>query len=397
MLEMLQNILVYGGSFVAVLSVVVFVHEFGHFQIGRWCGVAVKSFSIGLGPEWFGWTDKYGTRWKISRVPLGGFVSWIDDTDGSSTLPASDEHQGMSTAEARKRGHFRAMPVWRRAAIVAAGPLTNFVFAILALAVWALIVGRDVTDYAALNARIGEVAEGSAAAAGGLRSGDVVRAVNGAPVANWGALQETIRHSPGHALTLTIQRVGAEQTTVVTPQAQAAPGGGDIGVLGVSLGVRDEDYVTERLSPVQALNFGAFSTWDIVARTGVYIGGFFSGQSSGREIAGPLGILNASGQVAAIALDGPDHGLAAKIGDVALALLRWAAVLSVAVGFANLLPIPVLDGGHLLFYGVEALRGGRPLPPIAQEWAFRAGFAIMASLFLFATWNDITRLFPGAQ
>ncbi len=146
-----QYILTVVIPFIVILSVVVFVHEFGHFQVGRWCGIAVKSFSIGLGSEWFGWTDKHGTRWKLSRIPLGGFVSWIDDTDGSSTRPANEEDQALSPEEARRRGHFRAMPLWKRAATVAAGPLTNFIFAILAFALVAAIYGRDI-------ARLDEIA-----------------------------------------------------------------------------------------------------------------------------------------------------------------------------------------------------------------------------------------------
>jgi regulator of sigma E protease len=153
----------------------------------------------------------------------------------------------------------------------------------------------------------------------------------------------------------------------------------------------------ERIGPLAALSEGAANTWSIIAQTGAYIGGVFTGRESGNQIAGPLGIINVSGQVASSALDAPNATLAQKLQILALSLLNLAAVLSVAVGIVNLLPIPILDGGHLLFYGIEAARGGRPLPPAAQEWAYRAGFAVMASLFLFATWNDITRLFPGAQ
>lgn len=401
MIGMLQDALVYIGSFVLVLSVVVFVHEFGHFRIGRWCGIAVKSFSIGLGSEWFGWTDKHGTRWKVSRIPLGGFVSWIDDTDGSSTLPASEADQSLSLEEARKLGHFRAMPLWKRAATVAAGPLTNFVFAIFAFALAAFVAGRDVTDYPSLAARVGGVEPGSVAAAAGLHAGDVVRAANGAPINTWGQFQELVQQSPEQTLSLLVQREGGERTLSVTPRAVERPGQNGaterVGAIGVRLGVIEADRTIESVSAGEALQFGAANTWEIVARTGAYVGGIFTGQNSGRDIAGPLGILNASGQVATMALDGDDRGLWQKVGSLFFALLQWAAMLSVAVGIVNLLPIPVLDGGHLLFYGIEALRGGKPLPASAQEWAYRAGFAVIGSLFLFATWNDIARLFPGAQ
>jgi len=393
MLQLLQNILIYGGTFVVVLSVVVFVHEFGHFRVGRWCGIAVKSFSIGLGSEWFGWTDKYGSRWKVSKIPLGGFVSWVDDTDGSSTRPAAEEDQALSQEEARRLGHFRAMPLWKRAATVAAGPVANFVFAIAAFATLALIAGRDVTDVASVPARIAHIALNSAAGAAGLQSGDVVVAIDGQATPSFRELQAAVAGSSGRTIALTVQRGDEQLALQATPRLD----GGRV-VLGVSGPlVLAEERIVEHYNPIEAIVVGAQDTWGIVAQTGTYLGAVITGRESGDQIAGPLGIINVSGQVASSALDAP----AATFGDRArmlvLSLLGLMAVLSVAVGIVNLLPIPVLDGGHLVFYAIEGARGGRPLPPQAQEWAYRAGFAAMASLFLFATWNDITRLFPGAQ
>jgi regulator of sigma E protease len=400
MFEFLQNTLLYVGSFVLVLSLVVFVHEFGHFQVGRWCGVAVKSFSIGLGSEWLGWTDKHGTRWKISKIPLGGFVSWIDDTDGSSTLPASAEHQGLSQDEARRRGHFRAMPIWKRAVTVAAGPAANFVFAVSAFALVTFIAGRDVTDYNSVTPYISKVEAGSAAAEAGMVAGVSVLAVNGETMRGLGAFQEQIKASPGQPLTLTIRdEDGVQRDLVVTPRATPQRGGAaaTTGTLGVGIAASREDRVIERIGPLEAVGIGAGITWSIVANTADYIAGIFEGRHSGADIAGPLGIFNASGQVASGAIASADGDVLGGIGRLILALIGWAAMLSVAVGIVNLLPIPVLDGGHLLFYSIEAIRGGRPLGPMAQEWAYRAGFAAMAGLFLFATWNDISRLFPGGQ
>ncbi len=392
-LQSLQGLLVYVGSFVVVLSVVVFVHEYGHFRVGRWCGIAVKSFSIGLGSEWFGWTDKHGTRWKVSRIPLGGFVSWVDDTDGSSLRPATDEDQALSDEEARRRGHFRAMPLWKRAATVAAGPVTNFIFAIFAFALLALVMGRDATEVSAVPARISQVAEGGAAAAAGVQRGDVITAVDGRATPSFVELQERIGASGGREVALQIERNGQTLTLSATPVQRN--GRGLLGVGGPL--VLDSERVIERFGPIEALGVGAANTWGIVAQTGSYLGAVFSGRESGDQIAGPLGIINVSGQVASSALDAPDASWGERLRLLALSLVGLMAVLSVAVGFVNLLPIPILDGGHLVFYGIEALRGGKPLPPQAQEWAYRAGFAVMASLFLFATWNDITRLFPGVQ
>lgn len=400
MLEMLQNALIYGGSFILVLGVVVFVHEFGHFQVGRWCGIAIKSFSIGMGSEWFGWTDKHGTRWKVSKIPIGGFVSWVDDTDGSSVLPATEESQELSPEEARRRGHFRAMPVGRRAAAVLAGPLANFVFAIFAFALVALAMGRDATDYGAVTARVGNVVTGSAAAAAGLQRGEIVRAVDGQSVENWPHFQSLIAANANVPLELTLETpTGETRTLSVTPQPVERPGADGepviVGAIGVQVGVRPEERTIVPVSVIDALQFGALNTWGLIERTLEYIGGIFGGGASGRDIAGPIGILSQSGQVTSYALDTSGQDVWSKTGSVAMALLGWAAILSVAVGFANLLPIPILDGGYLVMCAIEALRGGKPLPPAAQEWAFRAGVAVLASLFLFATWNDITRLLPG--
>lgn len=395
----IQDFLIAAVAFVLVLSVVVFVHEYGHFRVGRWCGIRVKSFSIGLGSEWFGWTDKYGTRWKISRLPLGGFVSWVDDTDGSSTLPAKDEDRELSDEEARRRGHFRAQPLWKRAVTVAAGPLTNFIFAIATFALIAFATGRDTTDYASLTPRIGGVQADSAASEAGLRSGDLVVSVDGAPVASWGEFYEKVAASPGAPLTVVVENDGAERSVTVVPRPVERPsptGTERVGVIGVSLGVREGDRTVEPVGVFEAIGVGSRNTWAIVSSTASYVVGIFTGQNSGRDIAGPIGIFTQSGQIATMALDG-SNDWGAKAGNLLRALALWAAVLSVAVGIVNLLPIPILDGGHLLFYGIEALRGGRPLPAAAQEWAYRAGLAVMASLFLFATWNDITRLFPGAH
>lgn len=385
-MDFIQGLLIYVGSFVLVLSVVVFVHEYGHFRVGRWCGVAVKSFSIGLGAEWFGWTDKHGTRWKISKIPLGGFVSWVDDTDGSSTMPASDEHKELTVEEARRRGHFRAMPVWRRAAVVAAGPLTNFVFAIFAFALLAFVIGRDV-------ASVDQVQPGSPAEAAGLRQGDIVVAVDGGSVRDFSDLQAVVAAAPGRTLTLTVRRGETELPLQVTPRPH--PDHPSSGVIGV--GHTSSFANRAPIGPLEALAQGGADTWGFISQTAHYLGAILTGRESGDQIAGPLGIINVSGQVASNALQAPEATLWQKALLLGLSLLRLAAVLSVAVGIFNLLPIPILDGGHLLFYGIEALRGGKPLPPTAQEWAYRAGFAVMASLFLFATWNDISRLFPGAQ
>jgi regulator of sigma E protease len=389
--DILQNILIYGGSFVFVLSLVVFVHEFGHFQAARWCKVAIDTFSIGFGKTLFGWRDKQGVQWKVGALPLGGYVKFADDVDAMST-PVAPINDPVAKAEARRKGLFHAQTLTTRSIVVAAGPIANFIFSITAFAVLAFIVGRDV-------ARVDSIQPDSPAAAAGLQAGDIILAVDGRPVGDFMDLQQIVSVSPGRELTLLLRREGAEVQVPITPRAvESEARDGSVtrtGVLGVGHQASLESY--EPIGPLDAISEGATRTWEMVAQTGSYVGSVFAGRESGDQIAGPLGILNVSGQVAQSALDAPDQDIAGRVKLLALSLLGLAAMLSVAVGIVNLLPIPILDGGHLLFYAIEALRGGRPLPPVAQEWAYRAGFAVMASLFLFATWNDITRHLAGSQ
>jgi regulator of sigma E protease len=385
-MDVLQNIVVYASAFVIVLSVVVFVHEFGHFQVARWRGVAIDTFSIGFGKTLLGWRDKQGVQWKIGALPLGGYVKFADDMDAMSTAPREKIEDPAALAEARAKGLFHAQPLSTRSMVVAAGPFTNFVFAIAAFAVLALIAGKD-------PASVDRVDPGSPAAAAGLQSGDVIVAVNDERIDEFQDLQRIIAASPNVTLQVVVLRGDQEIEMQLTPRPRSD--NPRLGAIGVGHTSTFENR--QRIGPIEALGEGASNTWQIVAQTGAYIGGIFIGRESGDQIAGPLGIINISGQVASSALDAPEATLVQKLQLLALSLLNLAAVLSVAVGLVNLLPIPILDGGHLLFYGIEAVRGGKPLPAAAQEWAYRAGFAVMASLFLFATWNDITRLFPGGQ
>ena len=385
LLQSIQNVLVYAASFIVVLSVVVFVHEFGHFQVARWRKVAIDTFSIGFGKTLLGWRDKQGVQWKVGALPLGGYVKFADDADAMSSGPREQVQDPAALAEARSKGLFHAQSLLTRALVVAAGPATNFVFAIFAFALFAFIIGRD-------TARIDQVEPNSPAAEAGLQPGDVVLTIDGEGIVDFRDLQRVIGGSPGQTLDVVVRRGDADVRVELTPLPRPDnPAAGAIGV-----GHTGSLENRERIGPVTALAEGASNTWQIIAQTGAYIGAVFSGRESGDQIAGPLGIINVSGQVATNALDVPEATLLQRVQMLGLALLNLAAVLSVAVGFVNLLPIPILDGGHLLFYAIEAARGGKPLPPQAQEWAYRAGFAVMASLFLFATWNDITRLLPGS-
>lgn len=393
MLEGLQGVLLSLGAFVVVLSVVVFVHEFGHFQAARWSKVAIDTFSIGFGKTLLSWKDRQGVQWRVAALPLGGYVKFQGDADAVSSHPDQPIDDPAELAEARRKGLFHAMPLGVRAFVVAAGPFTNFIFSAIAFAALIMIVGRDVTPVASLTARIDGVEAAGPAASGGLKAGDVVVAIGDKQISSFGAMQETVRARPGDTLTFTVVRDGATTSLPVTVGSRTAIDKTGVeqeaGYLGVSRQTLPEERKIERLGPLAALGEGAGQVWDIIASTGAYVGNVFSGKASAEHIAGPAGIFDASGKVAKSAISGSD-GAGDKLGRLALSLLAWAATLSVAVGLVNLMPVPMLDGGHLVFYAAEAARG-RPLGPKAQEIGYRAGFALVASLFLFATWNDLQR------
>ncbi len=393
MIQALQDIAITAGSFLLVLSVVVFVHELGHFRAARSCKVAVDTFAIGFGRTLAAWRDRDGVQWKVGALPLGGYVKFVDDGDVASASPA----QALDTAalaQARRQGLFHAQPVGVRAFVAAAGPLANFAFAILAFAVLLLAYGKDVTQMDTLVARVDGVAEGSPAAAAGIKPGDVVVAIDDRMIASFGAMQAIVSESAGKPLRVIVERGGARVPVVVTPKAQEFldEGGAKLtrGVLGIRRDTRPDERTVDRYNPIEALGGGAVQTWRIISSTFAYLGNIFSGKASPEHLAGPLGIMDMSGKVAKSA-GGGAGSTQDQIANAAAALLGWAATLSVAVGIVNLLPVPILDGGHLLFYAVEAARG-RPLDPKAQAIGFRAGLALLGSLFLFATWNDLQRL-----
>jgi regulator of sigma E protease len=379
--------------FVLVLSLVVFVHEFGHFQVGRWCKIAIDTFSIGFGKTLLSWRDKQGVEWRVGALPLGGYVKFKDDADAMSTGPASRYETPAALAKARAEGLFHAQPVSSRALTTAAGPLTNFVFSTIVFALLALFLGKDVTPVAQLSPRIDAVRADGPAAKAGIQNGDIVRAIDGHAVNSFGAMQDTVRAAPGKTLTFDVERAGQRLTlpVVVGERTDIDRTGVETptGFLSVERRTLPEERQLEKYGPIEAIGVGAAQVWDIIASTGAYIGNVFSGRASAEHIAGPAGIFDTSGKVARNAFVG-EASFGEKIAGLALSLLAFAATLSVAVGIVNLLPVPILDGGHLLFYAIEAIRG-RPLSPKAQEIGFQAGFAMIISLFVFATWNDLQR------
>jgi regulator of sigma E protease len=358
--------------FLFVLSIVVFFHELGHFLVARWCGVRVLTFSIGFGPELVGFNDRHDTRWKISAVPLGGYVKFFGDENAAS-VPDQAAIAAMTAEE--RRESFVDKPVARRAAIVAAGPIANFILAVVIFAAVFMIFGKQIT-----SARVDAVQADSAAAAAGFQPGDLVVEIDGRPIESFNDMQRIVAVSAGRSLDITIDRGGARTTLKAVPALREVkdPFGGvhRMGVLGISRSMAPGDIRTERVPPLTAVAMGFEETWFVIDRTLSYLGGVLVGRESADQLGGPIRIAQVSGQVASIGL---------------VALIHLAAVLSVSIGLLNLFPIPLLDGGHLLFYAIEAIRG-RPLSERAQEVGFRIGLAIVLMLMIFATFNDILRL-----
>jgi regulator of sigma E protease len=362
----------YAIPFLFVLTIVVFFHELGHFLIARWAGVKVLTFSLGFGPELVGFNDRHGTRWKISAVPLGGYVKFFGDDTEAST-PSAELLASMSEEE--RAGSFHHKKVGPRAAIVAAGPIANFLLAIVIFTALFTFFGKPST-----SARVDKIEAGSAAAAAGFEVGDIVTAIDGAKIESFSDMQRIVGTQAGETLTFTVKRGEATVQLRGTPQLREVkdPFGNAhrLGVLGITRQTAAGDVVTERVDPATALWLAVKETWFVIDRTAAYIGGVFTGREAADQVGGPLRIAQISGQVATI-------GMAA--------LIHLAAVLSISIGLLNLFPVPLLDGGHLLFYAVEAVRG-RPLSERAQEMGFRIGLGLVLMLMVFATYNDILHL-----
>lgn len=365
-------VLGYLVPFLFVLTLVVFVHELGHFLVGRWCGVDVKTFSIGFGRELFGFNDRHGTRWRFALIPLGGYVKFSGDADASSA-PDQDAVSHMTPQE-RERS-FPAQSIGERAAIVVAGPVANFILAITIFAASAFLFGKPV-----LTPRVDSLVAGSAAEQAGLKPGDLVIAIGGQDIHSFSDMQRIVSMRPGEPLEVTVTRGGSALTLPVTPalaEVDSPIGKQRIGVIGVRASSRAEDWTTQRFGLADSLKQGVTESWFIISQTYDYISRVVQGRASTDQLSGPIRIAQVSGAVASNA------GL--------LGLINLAAVLSVSIGLMNLLPVPMLDGGHLMFYLYEALRG-RPLSPRAQEIGFRLGLALVLMLMLFVTWNDLVHV-----
>ena len=354
------------AAFLVVFTVVVFVHEFGHYWVARRCGVKVSVFSIGFGREIGGWTDSAGTRWRVGLVPLGGYVRFFGDPDASSRHPAQLEH----ITEADRAVSFHHKPLLQRTAIVAAGPGANFALSVVLLGALFMIAGRPVTPPV-----VHEVMPDSAAEAAGLQPGDRIVDIDGATVETFEEMRDIVILSPEKTMAVGLLRDERRIDLPVTPQAREETDSlGNVHRVGM-IGVRVDEIVYLRLDPFTAAVRAVGDTFTLIARNLEAIGQIIVGSRDAQELGGPILIAQMSGEVA-------EAGLAAVV--------NFIVVLSAMLGLINLFPIPLLDGGHLAFYAAEAVRG-RPLGPKAQEYGYIFGFVVVVALMLLVTYNDLSR------
>ena len=356
--------------FLFVLTVVVFVHEMGHYLIGRWCGIGVKAFSIGFGPELVGFNDRHGTRWKLCAIPLGGYVKFVGDMNATSSQPSAEEIESLTDAE--REVAFHTQPIWKRAATVVAGPLFNFLLTIAVFAVLFSLYGRPV-----LEPTVAQVTAGSPAEKAGILPGDRFVKVDGSKVETFADVQRLVSGRAGDAINFTMLRDGKEIDVTATPepmeQQDALGNKVKVAVIGV---VNNAELGQPRLisyTPAGAVVAAVEETGHVIERTGQFLQRFALGREDKCQLGGPIKIAKMSGQAAKLGFEW---------------LVQLVAFLSVGIGFLNLLPIPPLDGGHLLFYGVEAVIR-RPVSERMMEMAYRTGLFLVLGFMGFVFWNDL--------
>ncbi|RJG45354.1 MULTISPECIES: RIP metalloprotease RseP [unclassified Mesorhizobium] len=355
--------------FLFVLTVVVFVHEMGHYLVGRWCGIGVQAFSIGFGPELFGFNDRHGTRWKLSAIPLGGYVKFVGDMNVTS---APDSTETANLTDAERKVAFHTQPIWKRALTVFAGPAFNFLLTIAVFTVMFSVYGRFVAE-----PMVAEVRPDSPAARAGILPGDRFVRVGGTRVETFADVQRLVSGRTGDAIEFVMLRDGKEVTVNATPevmeQKDALGNNVKVGVIGV---VNNEQVGQPRVisySPPGALLEAVYETGNIIARTGQFFQRFVVGREDKCQLGGPVKIADMAGKAAKLGFEW---------------LVQLVALLSVGIGFLNLLPIPPLDGGHLLFYGVEAVIR-RPVSERVTEAFYRLGMLLVLGFMGFVFWNDL--------
>ncbi|CAN5219350.1 site-2 protease family protein [soil metagenome] len=376
------------------LTPIIVFHELGHYWIARAFKVKIDRFAIGFGKAIFSRTDKQGVEWRVGWIPIGGYVKFSGDLDASSVPDAAGlaELRQWVIAEqgpAAVRDYFHFKPVWQRALITAGGPFANFVLAIAIFTVLFATFGDMVVP-----PRVETVTPGSAAAAAGFQPGDLILEANGAPVRKGEDVIRVVTLNSATPVRFLVRRNGQPVTLIATPvrtlTEDAIAGQVKVGRIGLSMGYRRDEVRFIRYNPIEAVGAAVRQTRDVLGTTLSYVGRIFSGRESGDMLNGPLGIAKAAGGISQQATAG-EAPVGLKVANLGLALIQLAAILSIGIGFINLMPIPVLDGGHLVFYAYEAV-AKKPVAAKVQEAGYRVGLALLAGLMLFATWNDLQKL-----
>ncbi len=393
-MHLLQTILIYVVPFLVVIGVVVTVHELGHFLAAKALGTKIDRFAIGFGRAIAQWTDKSGVEWRVGWLPIGGYVRFAGD-DNAASIPDADDLAAMRRdlvdqgrgAEINRYFHFK--PLWQRAIIVGAGPFSNFVLATLVFATLLLAFGVPTS-----STRIDTVVAGSAAERAGFQVGDTILRVNGKAIEGFEDVTSKVLMSSDTPMTFVVRRAGQEVALTATPvRGPVVDRLGKthmMGKLGLGHETRPGDVVIRRYNLPEAIVGGAERTVSTISSTLTYLGRLISGRESANQLAGPLGMAQMSGDLTKQAKDvSPDTGTFVLNG--ALMMFEFIGIISVSIGFMNLLPVPVLDGGHLMFYAYEAV-ARRPLAAKVQAAGYRVGLALVLGLMLFATWNDLQRL-----
>jgi regulator of sigma E protease len=354
----------YALAFFTAIIIIVFVHEFGHFIIGRWCGVKIETFSVGFGREIFGFNDRYGTRWKFCWIPMGGYVKFLGDANAAS-MPSS--------TTVLTPGSLQAAPVWKRSAIVAAGPIANFILAILIFAAAYSLVGQPISE-----PRVDEVTADGAAKSAGIVAGDYIRTIDGDTVHNFMDIQRAMIMQGDTPVTLGVERnkqmLEIRLLPKVVESVDAFGHVNRVSLIGFRHDPAKDPVGFERLSPFASIAKGVDETLFVAKTTLRYVGKLFLGLEKSDQVHGPIGMAQMAGQTASMGF---------------WPFITFIALISVSIGLINLFPIPMLDGGHLVFYLIEAVFG-KPVGPVAQEWSFRIGLTAMVALMLFATNNDLS-------
>lgn len=367
-MELLNAFLHNSFSFIILISVIVFIHEFGHYFIARLCGVRVEVFSIGFGPELFGWNDKSGTRWKISALPFGGYVKMFGDMNAASAPDAAKIH---AMTEAEKKVAFHTKPLAAKAAVVSAGPIFNLLSAIIILAAMFMWYGKPFA-----LPEINEVKPGSPAAEAGLNKGDIILSINNTTVKSFTDIQRMVTLHPQEKLAFTIRRGTREETLYITPAlSERKDAFGNVIRTGM-IGIASPKTIYEKQSLIPAFASGVVETWNISGAMLVSLGQIITGKRSTDELGGPIKIAQYSGQ-------STSNGMQT--------ILWFIVIISINLGVVNLFPIPVLDGGHLMYYAIEAVTG-KPAAERFYYYSFRIGALLLLSLMVFSIVNDIRHL-----